>query len=365
MPKPHNRTPLYHRLIARIRESGPLSVSEFMTLCLLDPVDGYYPTRDPLGAGGDFVTAPEISQMFGEALGLWVIQSWQDIGRPDRFNLVELGPGRGVMMSDILKVLRLDPACRSAAQVTLIEASAALQAVQAKTLGPSGANVTWVDRLEEVDDAACLIIGNEYLDCLPIRQFVRVDGIWSERRVGVDNAGDLRFEVDGQAASAIVTQNLPQAEHGALIEICPAIDLLTDHLGERFKATPGRALFIDYGPLETEFADTLQALKQHQKVDVFQSPGDTDLTARVDFARVKNIAIGHGLAVHGPTPQEAWLRVMNIETRAVSLIRANPASKDKIMRQLHRLLDAEEMGELFKVIALSSPELPTPLGFAE
>ena len=356
-------TALQRRILARIREAGPISVAEYMTLCLLDPVDGYYPTRDPLGAGGDFVTAPEISQMFGEALGLWVVQSWQDLGRPSEFNLVELGPGRGVMMADMLRALSVEPACRAACRIVLIEASAALQAVQARTLGPTGADVIWVDRLEAVDDAPCLVVGNEYLDCLPIRQFVRADGAWSERRVGAD--GDaLRFEMDGRAVPASVAADLPDAEDGALLEVCPAVDLLAAHLGERFAATPGSALFIDYGPAETELADTLQAVKAHSKVGVFDAPGDTDLTARVDFARLKQAAEAEGLAVHGPRPQNAFLRALGIEARAVALIRANAEAKPKLMRQLHRLLDDGEMGSLFKAICLSAPGLPEPVGFS-
>ncbi|MGB3456061.1 MAG: SAM-dependent methyltransferase, partial [Litorimonas sp.] len=256
------RTALEGRIAARIRESGPISVAEYMTLCLLDPVDGYYPTRDPLGSEGDFVTAPEISQMFGECLGLWVIQSWDDLGRPTRFNLVELGPGRGVMMADMLKAVALQPDCLAAANVVLVEASAALQAVQARTLGASGAQVAWADRIEEVDDTPTLIVGNEFLDCLPIRQFVRAQGGWSERRIGVSDDG-LRFETDGTAAPESVTRLFPgthpDATDGNLLEVCLSAAQLVDHLADRFSHNAGRALFIDYGPAQTEFGDTLQA----------------------------------------------------------------------------------------------------------
>ena len=356
-------TGLQRRILARIRQAGPLSVAEYMTLCLLDPVDGYYPTRDPLGAGGDFVTAPEISQMFGEALGLWVVQSWQDMGAPARFNLVELGPGRGVMMADMLRVVALDAACRAACRVVLIEASAALQAVQARTLGASGADVCWTDRLEAVDDAPTLVIGNEYLDCLPIRQFVRRDGLWSERRVGAEDDA-LRYETDGRPAPDSVTRDLPDASDGALFELCPAVDLLCDHLGARFETAPGRAVFIDYGPAESTFGDTLQAVKAHQKVGVFSAPGDTDLTARVDFGRLGARARSEGLDVHGPISQAALLRALGVEARAVALLRANPDARPKLMRQLHRLMDEAEMGTLFKAICLSAPGLAAPIGFS-
>ncbi|GHA82093.1 ATP synthase subunit beta [Algimonas arctica] len=366
-----SETALSKRLKARIRDTGPMSVAEYMTLCLLDPVDGYYPTRDPLGSEGDFITAPEISQMFGECLGLWVVQSWVDLGRPSRFNLIELGPGRGVMMADILKAVALEPHCLKAAQIILVEASSALQAVQAKTLGRSGAQVSWADRLETVDDAPCLIIGNEFLDCLPIRQFVCTDPFagekgWSERRVGVADDG-LRFETDGQAAAPSLTSTFPgthdNPRQGDLLEICPASAQLADHLYARFAATPGRALFIDYGPETTEFGDTLQALKRHEKVGVFSAPGDTDLTARVDFEGLKALADAVGLDTVGPLAQRTFLSRLGVEVRAMALLRGNPKARPKLLRQLHRLLDEDEMGLLFKAICLSAPGLPTPLGF--
>lgn len=360
-------TPLARRLKSQINETGPLTVAEYMTLCLLDPVDGYYPTRDPLGSEGDFITAPEISQMFGECLGFWVIQSWKDMGRPDRFNLVELGPGRGVMMADMLKSVSLRPECRRAANVILIEASAALQAVQAKTLGLSGVSVSWADRIEEVDDAPTLVVGNEFLDCLPIRQFVWSSDSWSERRIGIDEGG-LRFEIDGNSIPDSLFQSFPNTQptpqESDLLEICPAVAQVVDHLKDRFSKSTGRALFIDYGPAETEFGDTLQALKRHQKVDVFDAPGDTDLTARVDFEGCLALAGRAGLDTHGPIAQRTLLSTLGIEVRATALLRSNENARPKLLRQLHRLLDEDEMGSLFKAICLSSPNLPTPLGFS-
>ncbi|GLQ20138.1 class I SAM-dependent methyltransferase [Algimonas porphyrae] len=359
-------TPLSARIKAQIADTGPINVAEYMTLCLLDPVDGYYPTRDPLGSDGDFITAPEISQMFGECLGLWIVQSWQDLGRPKRFNLVELGPGRGVMMSDMLKAVALEPACRKAVQVTLVEASAALQAVQARSLADRGVTVSWTDRLEAVDDAPCLIIGNEFLDCLPIRQFVYTQQNWSERRIGVQD-GQLRFETDGQSAPESVTNSFPgthpTAVDGDLLEICPASAQIVDHLAARFTETPGRALFIDYGPETTEYGDTLQALKRHEKVGVFSAPGDTDLTARVDFSGLKALADAADLQAHGPVTQRALLSRLGIELRAVALLRGHEDARPKLLRQLHRLTDDEEMGSLFKAVCLSAPGLPDPLGF--
>lgn len=362
---------LEDKLKNRIREAGPISVAEYMTVCLLDPVQGYYPTRDPLGADGDFITAPEISQMFGEVLGLWCVQSWIDLGRPDTLHLIEYGPGRGIMMSDMLRSAALEPDFKAAAQVWLIEASAALEAVQGRALGTAGVPVQWAARLEDVPAGPSLIIGNEFLDCLPIQQLICEDPFagkdgWVERRVGLDSEDRLCFVKLDVPAAAILTDNLPigasEARKGDLLETCPSTAQIIDSLKTRFTEHPGRALFIDYGPEDTEFGDTLQALKRHEKVGVFSDPGNTDLTARVDFAAVSEIAKDAGLTASAAVPQREFLSKLGLEMRAVALIRSKPDAKPVIARQLHRLTDAEEMGELFKAICLSSPGLPAPLG---
>ncbi len=355
----------------RIREAGPMSVAEYMTICLLDPVQGYYPTRDPLGADGDFITAPEISQMFGEVLGLWCVQSWIDLGRPETVQLIELGPGRGIMMSDMLRAASLDADFKSAVQVWLIEASAALEAVQGRTLANAGVPVHWAARLEDVPAGHSLIIGNEFLDCLPIQQmicndpFAGKDG-WVERRVGLDDEGRLCFVRIDVPAAAALTQHLPdgasEARKDNLLETCPAVAQIIDGLVHRFADHPGRALFIDYGPEDTEFGDTLQALKRHQKVGVFSDPGNTDLTARVDFAALSETAKNAGLTTSATVPQREFLSKLGIEMRAVALTRSQPDAKAVIARQLHRLSADDEMGELFKAICLSSADLPPPLG---
>jgi NADH dehydrogenase [ubiquinone] 1 alpha subcomplex assembly factor 7 len=362
---------LEDKLKHRIREAGPISVAEYMTVCLLDPVQGYYPTRDPLGAEGDFITAPEISQMFGEVLGLWCVQSWIDLGRPDTLHLIEYGPGRGIMMSDMLRSASLDPDFKAAVQVWLIEASAALEAVQGRTLGAAGVPVQWAARIEDVPSGPSLIIGNEFLDCLPIQQLICDDPFagkegWVERRLGLDEEDRLCFVKSGAPAAAILTDRLPTGAEDArkddLLETCPSVAQIVDSLRNRFDVHPGRALFIDYGPEMTEFGDTLQALKRHEKVGVFSDPGNTDLTARVDFAALAEIATAAGLESTAAVPQREFLSKLGIEMRAVALTRAKPEAKPVIARQLHRLMDAEEMGELFKAICLSSPGLPAPLG---
>jgi len=365
---------LKDKLKNRIREAGPISVAEYMSVCLLDPVQGYYPTRDPLGAEGDFITAPEISQMFGEVLGLWCVQSWIDLGRPETLHLVEYGPGRGIMMSDMLRSAALEPEFRTAVQVWLIEASAALEAVQGRTLAETGVPVQWVKRLEDIPAGPSLIVGNEFLDCLPIQQlicndpFAGKDG-WVERRVGLDDDGRLCFVRIDVPAPKTLTNTLPTGAEDArkdeLIETCPAAAQVIDGLAQRFAENPGRALFIDYGPDETEFGDTLQALKRHEKVGIFSDPGNTDLTARVDFAAISEMAKAAGLIASDAVPQREFLSKLGIEMRAVALIRSKPDAKPVIARQLHRLTDDAEMGELFKAISISAPNLPAPLGLRE
>ncbi len=364
---------LGERLITRIKTEGPISVAEYMALCLLDPVDGYYPTRDPLGSEGDFITAPEISQMFGEVLGLWAVQCWHDLGKPSAVKLVELGPGRGIMMSDMLRAARLDPGFANAAEVILIEASAALEAVQARTLANAPVPVSWAADISEVPPGPAIFIGNEFLDCLPIRQFIQSDRFaglsgWRERLVTFNEETEtLDFAVSSAPISDVTKLSFPEAQDTAkkdeLIEVCAAAQLLLDHLKTRFETSPGRALFIDYGPDVTEFGDSLQALKRHEKVGVFSNPGNTDLTARVDFAALYEFAQSIDLAAVSAVTQNEFLSRLGLEIRAVALARAKPDAKAKLSRQMERLMSADQMGQLFKAICFQSAKLGTPLGF--
>lgn len=364
---------LKDRIIARIKSEGPMSVAEYMGLCLLDPKQGYYPTRDPLGSDGDFITAPEISQMFGELLGIWAIQSWRDMGMPGGVNLIELGPGRGIMMADILRAGRLAPDFIDNVSVYLIEASAALQAVQANTLAESSVPVSWIDSLEDIPMGPTILVANEYLDCLPVRQFIQTDRFaqdkgWHERLVTYDKDTDeLAFAVATEPASALAITAMPEARENArnddLLEVCPAAQQVLDALKERFKMSPGRALFMDYGPDTTEFGDTLQALKRHEKVGVFSDPGNTDLTARVDFAALGEFASQIDLAGSEAVPQSEFLSKLGIEMRAATLAKASPDSKLKIARQLDRLTGEDQMGALFKAMCFQSAGLDVPMGF--
>lgn len=356
------------RLLERIGREGPVSVAAFMAEALFDPRDGFYATKNPIGAGEDFITAPVISQMFGELIGLWCVQAWMDLGQPRPFRLAELGPGTGAMMADALRAARAAPGFIDAVDVTLVEASAALKMVQGRTLTPAGVMTGWADRIESVPAGPAVILGNEFLDCLPVRQAVKSGGAWRERMVGLDPEDPARLAfgtgpVLSPEDAALIAPALRDAADGSLAEIRPGDRQVVDALAARFTRHTGRALFIDYGPAEPETGDTLQALKAHEKVDVLSEPGTADLTARVDFASLAAAAREAGLDVHGPVTQAQFLSQMGIEVRAAALLRANPDRKQEIARQLWRLTDGEQMGSLFKVIALSSPGLPAPPGF--
>ncbi|PHS25843.1 MAG: SAM-dependent methyltransferase [Robiginitomaculum sp.] len=358
---------LSKRLAARIRAGGPISAGVYLNEALFDPCEGFYATKDPIGAGEDFITAPEVSQIFGELIGLWLAGCWQAMQRPSPVRLVEFGPGRGTMMKDILRAARAVPGFAKALDVNLIEASPALINVQAGMLGSAPCPVNWVHALKDVPSGPCLIVANEYLDCLPIRQFVRQNGAWFERMVDVDETGDFGFVISSAPASApeidMIPPDLRDSEDGALVEVRPAIALMMDELATRFTADPGAALFIDYGPAKSEPGDTLQAIAGHEKVDPLVAPGSADLTTRVDFAEIARAANTAGLSVAGPVSQGQWLKRLGLEYRAADLMRKNPNQKQKLARQVHRLMDEKQMGDLFKVMAVYAKDLPAPEGF--
>jgi SAM-dependent MidA family methyltransferase len=362
---------LRERLLARISAAGPISVADYMRAALYDPECGYYIAQAPIGApqktGGDFVTAPEISQMFGELLGLWSVQSWADVGAPQEIVLGELGPGRGVLMQDALWACRVAPQFRSAARVHLVEVNPILKAAQMERL-KDVPHVAWNASLQELPAGPCVILANEFLDCMPIRQFVRAPDGWRERLVGAAE-GQLAFGLGAVvkptqlAASAAGRAALEKAPEGAVYEFAPELAGFIDALAARLHAAPGRALFVDYGGDGLEFGDTLQALRRHKKCDALAEPGAADLTAHVDFRALSDLARAAGLDVAGPATQSAFLRALGVEARAQTLQSANPHRKDEIDKALHRLTAPNQMGDLFKVICLSSPGLPPAAGF--
>ena len=324
-----------------------MTVADYMEACLHDPADGYYATRPGLGEAGDFITAPHVSQMFGELLGAWAAEIWRRMGAPARVRLVELGPGDGTMMGDVLRAARAAPGFVEAIELVLLETSAPLRARQAERL-----KARWIAGLDEIgDDAPVIILANEFLDCLPIRQAVKCADGWRERRVGVGPRGALIF-TPGEPRDEIALDAPP----GSVLEWSPALRHFGAGIGDLIAGAGGAALFVDYG--RDGPGDSLQALARHRREDPLLKPGFADLTAHVDFKAL--LAAAAPAATHGPVTQGAFLGALGIEARAAVLARANPDEAAKIGRQVARLTDPDQMGELFKVACVASPGLIPP-----
>lgn len=344
---------LRERLARQIRESGPITVAQYMTACLHDPGFGYYATRPALGEAGDFVTAPLVSQMFGELIGVWAASAWALMGEPAPVRLVEMGPGDGTLMSDILRAARHAPGFLDAADLWLVETSEPLRAAQRGKLGDQ---VSWAASLAEVPAGAPLIfVANELLDCVPARQFLRTSIGWAERLVGLDAAGDLVFVASPTPAGDL----LPEAPVGSVYEQSAAQAALGAEIGARLVRDGGAALLIDYGAAEPGFGDTLQALSRHRKVDPLDEPGAADLTVHADFPAVMAAAEQEG-ADAAILTQAEFLARMGIGARAEALVRGRPDKSPMIGRQITRLLASDEMGELFKACCLMAPGFAAP-----
>ncbi|MCK0167585.1 SAM-dependent methyltransferase [Jannaschia sp. S6380] len=348
---------LRDHLLSRIAATGPMTVADYMADCLMHPTMGYYATRDPLGAAGDFTTAPEISQMFGELLGLCLAQVWLDQGL-GRVTLAELGPGRGTLMADALRAMRGVPGLADAVAIHLVETSPALRDVQARTL--AGHDVQWHDSVDTLPHGPLLLLANEFLDALPIRQHVRDEGGWRERLVAHTGA-DLTFAL-GPATLLPELSDREDLPVGTVVERCPALPHIVSAVGDRV-ARGGAAIFVDYGHWRSR-GDTLQALRAHAPEDPLASPGQTDLTAHVDFEAVARNA---GFArASGVVPQGVLLERLGITDRARALARGmQGAALDAHVAAHRRLTDPAEMGDLFKAIALVPPGAASPPGFDE
>ena len=349
-------TPLARLIAERIRETGPISVADYMAECLLHPVHGYYTTRDPFGAGGDFTTAPEISQMFGELLGLALAQAWMDRGAPDPFVLAEPGPGRGTLMADLLRATKGVPGFHDAARLVLVEASPHLRAVQAQRLADHRPD--WVDRIEDLPDAPLFLIGNEFLDALPVRQFLRGPQGWHERLVGLDDEG-LAFGLSAPLPQVPDTPAFRHAREGAVVEDNLPARLAVAEVARRIARHGGVAYWIDYGGWRSQ-GDTLQALRNHAPDDPLAHPGAADLTAHVDFEPLAALAPAFAFDTQG-----AVLTRLGINARAERLAQGLTGAALESHRAAHRrLTDPSEMGSLFKVLAMTSAGAPLPPGFA-
>lgn len=357
---------LAQHLRRRIEAEGPLSLADVMAAALLHPAHGYYATRDPFGAAGDFITAPEISQVFGELIGLWAAVVWQSMGAPEPVALVELGPGRGTLMADALRAARGVPAFRAALRVHLVEASPALRRLQADKL--AAVAPVWHDGLDGLPDGPAIVIANEFFDALPIVQLVRAAGAWRERRVALDPVtGGFAWTLAPGASphAALLAPALAHAApDGALAEVCPAALSIARSLAERIVGHGGAVLVIDYGHAPSAAGDTLQAVKAHRPADPLATLGDADLTAHVDFAALGRAVAEAGAVQHGPVGQGAFLRRLGIEARAEALCRgAGEAQRATIRSGCARLIAPAEMGTLFKTVAWTRAAEAPPPGF--
>lgn len=349
---------LARRIADLILADGPITLADYMALALGDPDDGYYITRDPLGRSGDFVTAPEISQMFGEIVGIWLVEAWRALGHPLPVRLVELGPGRGTLMADILRVVsRLAPPLAAGLDLHLVETSPALRARQAATLAGSGIAPTWHAAFADVPAGPMLLVANEFFDALPIRQFVHADGTWRERVVGLDADGRLAFGLGpGALVGDAPARLLRGAEPGAVLEVSPASTAVMNAIAERIAREGGAALAIDYGHAETAFGDTFQAVKAHAFADPLAEPGHADLTAHVDFGALARAARAAGAGVLGPITQGDFLLAMGLLERAGRLgAPLDEAGREAIRAAVERLAGPQQMGTLFKVMAVVPP----------
>ncbi|HEY7244450.1 MAG TPA: SAM-dependent methyltransferase [Xanthobacteraceae bacterium] len=359
--------PLAAEIRRRIDSVGSLSVAHYMTLCLTHPEHGYYVTRAPIGSGGDFITAPEISQMFGELIGLWAIAAWRALGSPENVRLIELGPGRGTMMVDVLRATKVVPAFHAAIVLHLIEVSPAMERVQRQALGATVVPVSWHASLEDVPDGPVIILANEFVDALPVHQAVMCADGWHERVVKLGDDGRLHFGID-RDPMPLFEQFLPAALRtagiGQIFEW--RSDKVALEIGRRVVRSDGVALILDYGHVEPAIGETLQAVREHDYADPLEAPGLADLTAHVDFHAVAQAAEAMGARVHGPVTQATLLRRLGIRQRA-AVLRANaPASyAATINAALERLTneDRSGMGSLVKAIALSSPKVEALPGF--
>ena len=350
-------TPLARILKARIRANGPITLASYMAECLLHPQHGYYTTREPFGLAGDFTTAPEISQMFGELLGLSLAQSWLDQGAPTPFTLAEIGPGRGTLMADVLRATKAVPGFHAGLRLTLIEASPRLRALQAQTLQAYAP--IWTNAVQDLPALPLFLLANEFFDALPIRQFQRAGPAWRERLVGVQD-DQLCLGLGPVLPVPDLTHRLPDTTEGQIVEICPAALPIMAEMGSRI-ANQGAALIIDYGDWRSH-GDTFQALRAHKPVDPFATPGEADLTAHVDFAALAQAA---SPAAHAYTTQGAMLTALGIAQRSARLaLNLTGAALQSHAEATRRLTAPTEMGTLFKVLALYPARYPPPPGSA-
>jgi SAM-dependent MidA family methyltransferase len=362
-----NWPPLEREIRRRIAAAGPMPVAHYMALCLADPEHGYYTTRDPLGSGGDFITAPEVSQIFGELIGLWIAAVWKQMGAPEQIRIVELGPGRGTLMKDAMRAAQTLAGFRDAARLHLIDISPPLVAMQQQTLQWVGMPVHWHREFAEVPDGAAIVVANEFFDALPLHQAVKAARGWHERQIGIGDDGKLAFTMSPQPVphfERLLPPALRDAADDSIFEWRD--DAVAFQLGRRLSSQGGAALAIDYGHGKSGIGDTFQAVGAHAYADPLVAPGSVDLTAHVDFQALARGVEAAGAIAYGPIEQRQLLRALGIEQRAATLkAAASRTQAADIEAAKARLIEQGRsgMGALFKAAAFAHPSVGAPPGF--
>lgn len=344
-------TPLKSRIVKHIKTSGPLPLAEYMHWCMADPKDGYYANREVIGAKGDFITAPEISQMFGEMIGIWAVEAWEALGKPSHFNLVELGPGKGTLMSDLLRIGNAVPDFLKAAQVQMIETSEKLIETQKEILGDYDI-ISWHKSIKDIPNQPSIIIANEFLDVLPVRQYIKTGNEWREHAINVDENDELVWTL---GTGILDTDSLPEhadkEPEGAVFEISTIREAFVANTSELLNQNQGAALFIDYGHGKTAFGDTVQAMRAHGFADILKEPGLADLTTHVDFDALSKIAKAAGMNVSPLQKQGEFLLGKGLIERVGQLGHSrSPEIQEQLTQQAERLALPDAMGDLFKVM---------------
>lgn len=361
-------SPLHDEIRKLIASAGPMPVWRYMQMCLTHPRYGYYVSRDPLGREGDFTTAPEVSQMFGELLGLWAASVWRAIGSPPILHLIELGPGRGTMMADALRAIRVLPPLYQALNIHLVEINPVLREKQ-KAMLQGARSLTWHDSIDSVPPGPSVILANEYFDVLPIHQVVRHDDGWHERTVEIAADGQLVFGASPDPMprfDLLLPPLVRAAPVGAVFEWRPDAEMMK--IATRVRNEGGAALVIDYGHLRSDAGDTFQAIARHAFADPLKDPGAADVTAHVDFQALARAAEDVGAKVHGPVTQGDFLKRLGIETRAVTLMaKASAEVSEDVSNALKRLTDSGRggMGSMFKVLGISDPNIATLVALSD
>lgn len=353
-------TPLKTILLEQIATSGPITFADYMAQCLMHPEHGYYQKERVFGQDGDFITAPEISQMFGEMLGLWLADRWIKMGKPSPVHLIEFGPGRGTLMADMLRAISPVEGFTDAANIHFIETSRQLRKLQKEQVP----NAKWHDSAASLPDGPSLIVANEFFDALPIHQFEKHKGEWLERRVNAEGETFTLVLTPPSAKLALIPEKLKNSPEGSILEVCPAALSITGDIASRISDGGGAALIIDYGYRTSAAGDTFQALMGHAFTDPFAEPGKADITAHVAFDQLNQAAKEKGVATFGPAAQGMFLMALGMGARAQQLSNTmDPIGQQRILSELKRLTASEAMGTLFKVLALQHQELPEAPGF--